>query len=72
MVQKYVIIYGMSFLFFAAGYFLLRNGLRKTDFKSAMEFVNYHPSRNYGKGYSIALGILCIIGGFLILSLKPK
>jgi hypothetical protein len=72
MMYKLTIKYGESFLFLAAGIYLINNGLQKTDFNSAMQMVHYRPSRKYGKGYSIALGILCVIGGLMLLTLKPR
>lgn len=69
---KSTILYSSAALFFIAGYVLLQIGFRKTDFKSAIKEVHYRPVKNYGKGYAIALGILCIFLGLMLLTLKTK
>lgn len=70
--HKPLILYGISILIIIAGALLIRDGMKKTDFKSTMKFIHYRPIRNYGKGFTIALGILFLILGFILLTLKPK
>jgi hypothetical protein len=69
--SKAFILYGTSLFLIIAGVLLLRNGIKKSDFKTTMEMMNYRSIRNYGKGISIALGVLCIILGAILLSVKP-
>jgi uncharacterized membrane protein HdeD (DUF308 family) len=69
---KIFILYGTSLFLALAGILLIRNGLKKKDFKSTMELIHYRPIRNYGKGFSIALGVLCLILGIILLTMKPK
>lgn len=69
--SKIFILYGTSVLLTLAEILLLRNGVKKTDLKTTMRMMNYQPIKNYGKGYSIALGILCINSGVVLLLIKP-
>ena len=69
---KIFILYITSLFLFIVGILLIRNGLKKTDIKSAIQLMNYRPIRNYGKGFSIALGVLCLILGIILFSIKPK
>jgi hypothetical protein len=64
---KIVTLYATSIFLLLAGIWLVRNGLQKEDFKSKMKSVNYRPIRNYGKGYSVIIGIVCLILGILLL-----
>jgi len=52
------------------GLLLIWSGLTKEDVNSKMRFIHYKPIRNYGKGYSIALGIFCLILGLLLFTAK--
>ena len=69
---KYFIVYGTVALLAFAGILLIRNGLKKENFKSAMNLVHYKPIRNYGKGFSIALGVLCLALAVMLLVVKSK
>jgi hypothetical protein len=64
---KILIQYTGAALFLLAGAWLVRDGLKKIDEKSAMRFAHYRPVKNYGKGFSIALGILCLVCGVLLI-----
>jgi uncharacterized membrane protein HdeD (DUF308 family) len=65
--SKIVTLYTTSVFLLLVGIWLVRNGLQKEDFKSKMKSVNYRPIRNYGKGYSVIIGIVCLILGILLL-----
>jgi hypothetical protein len=54
------------------GMLSIRAGFKKESMKSSMLKVNYTPPRNYGKFFFIAFGLLCIIGGIMLLFVKPK
>lgn len=69
--QKILIIYSAAIFFVFIGVLLLKSGLKKQDFKDAIRNLNYRPIRNYGKTFSIMLGVLCIILGLSLLFLNP-
>lgn len=69
---KIITLYAISVFLLLVGIWLIRNGLQKDDFKSKMELVNYRPIRNYGKGYSVIIGIVCLILGIVLLIVKYK
>jgi|JI6StandDraft_1071083.scaffolds.fasta_scaffold84203_1 cytochrome c biogenesis protein CcdA len=69
--SKSFTLYGTSLFLIIAAILLIRNGLKKGDFKSTMSQIHYRPIRNYGQGFSIALGILCLILGVILLTLNP-
>jgi hypothetical protein len=70
--SKSFTLYGTSLFLIIAAVLLIRNGFKKADFKSTMNLIHYRPIRNYGKGFSIVLGILCLILGIILLTLKPQ
>lgn len=67
---KDFILYGTSCVFIIGGLVLVNTGLRKDDFKAIVKTVNYRPIRNYGKGYSIVLGVFCFILGLILIFSK--
>ncbi len=70
--SKSFTLYGTSLILIIAAILLIRNALKKADFKYTISLIHYKPIRNYGKGFSIALGILCLILGVILLTLKPQ
>jgi hypothetical protein len=71
--MKLLTLYGTAALFYLAAIWLIRNGLKKEDVKTKMQMVNYRPTfRHYGKGHSIALGILCLVCGSMLIYLSFK
>jgi hypothetical protein len=65
-------LYTTAIFLFFVGVLLIRSGLKKEGFKAKMELVHYRPIRNYGKGFSIVLGIFCLALGILLLTITPK
>ncbi len=70
--SKTFTLYATAIFLFCVGVLLISNGLKKDGFKSKMQLVHYRPIRNYGKGFSVVLGIFCLILGILLLTIKPK
>jgi len=63
---------GISFLLIATGVLLVRHGIKKADFKSEMESVHYRPVKNYGKGFSITLGLFCLILAIMLIAVQLR
>jgi hypothetical protein len=70
--SKTLLLYCASFVFVIVGVLLIRTGLKKESLKSLMMKINYVPTRNYGKFFYVALGILCFIIGIALLVSKSK
>ncbi|MBC7873901.1 MAG: hypothetical protein H7Y01_07895 [Ferruginibacter sp.] len=70
--SKTIFLYGASSVFIIAGMLLIRTGLKKESISSEMMKVNYVPTKNYGKFFQIALGLLCVIIGIALLVTKNK
>lgn len=66
------ILFGASSFFLFVGACLMRNGFRKDSFESSMRWIHYRPIRNYGKGFSILLGALCVILAIALLMVQFK
>lgn len=62
-----LLLYFSAILFLLFGVFLLRTGFKKESIKSVLMKVTHAPAKNYGKLFSIAAGILCIVLGIMLL-----
>lgn len=59
-------LYFSAILFLLFGLFLIRTGIKKESIKSALMKVTHAPTKNYGKLFSIVIGVLCIVLGILL------
>ena len=66
---NHIVIYLAAGCLFFVGLLLVKYGLSKRDIKSSMQMVHYRPIRNYGKRFSIFLGVLCLTLSVLLLAL---